>query len=44
LGRPRDDETLESRNAFVDRFEGDRISEMWMLLGVMPEQADAFFG
>lgn len=44
LGRPRDDETLESRNAFVYRFKGDRIAEMWMFLGVMPEQADAFFG
>lgn len=43
LGRPRDDETLESRNAFVYRFEKGRIAEMWMFLGVMPEQADAFF-
>jgi uncharacterized protein len=44
LGRPRDDETLESRNAFVYRFQGDRIAEMWMFLGVMAEQAEAFFG
>jgi ketosteroid isomerase-like protein len=44
LGRPRDDESLESRNAFVYRFEDGRIAEMWMFLGVMPEQADAFFG
>jgi len=44
LGRPRDDETLESRNAFVYRFEGGRIAEMWMFLGAMPEHTDAFFG
>ena len=44
LGRPRDDETVESRNAFVYRFEGDRIAEMWMFLGLMADQADAFFG
>jgi ketosteroid isomerase-like protein len=43
LGRTKDDETLESRNAFVYRFEGDRIAEMWMLLGVLPEPAEAFF-
>ena len=43
LGRPRDDETLESRNAFVYHFEEGRIAEMWMFLGAMPEQADAFF-
>ena len=36
LGRPQDDETLESRNAFVYRFEGDRIAEMWMFLGRRP--------
>lgn len=43
LGRPRDDETLESRNAFVYRFAGDRIAEMWMFLGVPAEQAGPFF-
>ena len=43
LGRKGDDETLESRNAFVYRFEGDRIAEMWMFLGVRPEAAEAFF-
>ena len=26
--------TLESRNAFVYRFENDRIAEMWMLVGL----------
>ncbi len=36
-GSASDDETLESRNAFVYRFEGDRIAEMWMFLGAMPE-------
>jgi hypothetical protein len=40
---PRDAETLESRNAFVYRFEGDRIAEMWMFLGALPEAAEAFF-
>jgi ketosteroid isomerase-like protein len=44
LGRTRDDQTLESRNAFVYRFDGDRIAEMWMFLGVLPEPAEAFFG
>lgn len=44
LGRPQDDETVESRNAFVYRFEGDRIAEMWMFLGLSPERAEAFFG
>jgi ketosteroid isomerase-like protein len=43
LGRPADDATLESRNAFVYRFEGDRIAEMWMFLGALPEAAEAFF-
>jgi len=43
LGRPQDDKTLESRNAFVYRFEGDRIAEMWMYVGALPEPAEAFF-
>jgi ketosteroid isomerase-like protein len=43
LGRPQDDETLESRNAFVYRFDGDRIAEMWMFLGVPADRAEAFF-
>jgi hypothetical protein len=43
LGRTADDETLTSRNAFVYRFEVDRIAEMWMFLGVLPELAEAFF-
>lgn len=43
LGRPGDDETIESRNAFVFRFDGGRIAEMWMFLGVRSEQAEAFF-
>jgi ketosteroid isomerase-like protein len=44
LGRPGDGETVESRNAFVYRFAGERIAEMWMYLGLLPEQAEAFFG
>ena len=35
--------TLESRNAFVYRFEGDQIAEMWMFLGAEREVAAAFF-
>jgi ketosteroid isomerase-like protein len=34
--------TLESRNAFVYRFEDGRIAEMWMFLGALPEPAEAF--
>ena len=36
--------TLESDNAFVYRFAGDRIAEMWMFLGADPESAATFFG
>ena len=43
LGRKSDDATLDSRNAFVYRFEADRITEMWMFLGMLPEQAESFF-
>ena len=39
----RNGKTLESRNAFVYRLEGDRIAEMWMFLGALPEAAEAFF-
>lgn len=39
----REGKTLQSRNAFVYRFEGDRIAEMWMFLGVLPDAAEAFF-
>lgn len=35
--------TLESRDAFIYRFDGGRIAEMWMFFGVLPEAADAFF-
>ena len=31
----RNGNTLESRNAFVYRFDGDRIAEMWMFLGAL---------
>jgi ketosteroid isomerase-like protein len=40
----RNGETVESENAFVYRFEGDRIAEMWMYVGLMPDVAEAFFG
>ena len=39
----RNGKTLESRNAFVYRFEGDRIAEMWMFLGALPDVGEAFF-
>ena len=34
--------TMESRNAFVYRFDDDRIAELWMFLGVLPDRAEAF--
>ena len=36
--------TLESDNAFVYRFVGGRIAEMWMFLGADPDTAATFFG
>jgi ketosteroid isomerase-like protein len=39
----RSGKTLESHNAFIYRFEGDRIAEMWMFLGAPPERAASFF-
>lgn len=39
----RNGQTLESDNAFIYRFEGDRIAEMWMFLGAPPERANPFF-
>ena len=39
----RNGKTLESRNAFVYRFDGDRIAEMWMFLGALHDEAEAFF-
>ena len=35
--------TLQSRNAFVYRFDGDRIAEMWMFLGARADEAERFF-
>jgi ketosteroid isomerase-like protein len=35
--------TLESDNAFVYRFAGDRIAQMWMFLGASPAAASSFF-
>lgn len=34
--------TLESKNAFIYRFDGDRIAEMWMFIGADPEAGRAF--
>lgn len=39
----RDGKTLESKNAFVYRFQDGRIAEMWMYLGADPDEAEAFF-
>jgi ketosteroid isomerase-like protein len=39
----RNGDALESRNAFVYRFDGDRIAEMWMFLGASRDAAEAFF-
>lgn len=39
----RNGQTVPSQNAFVYRFEGDRIAEMWMYIGMMPDVAEAFF-
>jgi ketosteroid isomerase-like protein len=35
--------SLESRNAFVYRLAGGQIAEMWMFLGALPDEAEAFF-
>jgi ketosteroid isomerase-like protein len=35
--------TLASKNAFVYRFVGNRIAEMWMFLGADRAEAEAFF-
>ena len=43
LGRKGGKDTIESKNAFVYRFDGDRIAEMWMYLGARPDAAEAFF-
>lgn len=39
----RNGHTVESPDAFVYRFDGDRIAEMWMFLGADPAAAEAFF-
>jgi ketosteroid isomerase-like protein len=39
----RNGRTLESRNAFVYQFRDDRIAEMWMFVGALPDAAEAFF-
>jgi len=35
--------TLESQNAFIYRFTGEKIAEMWMFVGADPGQATTFF-
>jgi ketosteroid isomerase-like protein len=40
----RNGQTLQSDNAFIYRFDGERIAEMWMFLGANPERANQFFG
>jgi ketosteroid isomerase-like protein len=35
--------TMESQDAFVYRFDRDRIAEMWMFFGALPETAASFF-
>lgn len=35
--------TLKSDNAFVYRFAGNRIAEMWMFVGADPDAAASFF-
>jgi ketosteroid isomerase-like protein len=35
--------SLAAHNAFVYRFDGDRIAEMWMFLGAPRDEAEAFF-
>ncbi|MEY2426269.1 MAG: uncharacterized protein QOI61_1841 [Actinomycetota bacterium] len=39
----RNGKTLESDNSFVYRFKGDRVAEMWMFIGALPEPSEAFF-
>jgi ketosteroid isomerase-like protein len=38
----RNGKKLVSDNAFVYRFDGDRIAEMWMFLGATPDATAAF--
>jgi ketosteroid isomerase-like protein len=39
----RNGRTMQSHNAFVYRFEDGRIAEMWMFLGALADEAEAFF-
>jgi ketosteroid isomerase-like protein len=39
----RNGKTLECDNAFNYRFENGRIAEMWMYIGALPAEAEAFF-
>ena len=39
----RNGKTLECDNGFNYRFENGRIAEMWMYIGALPAEAEAFF-
>lgn len=39
----RNGKTLNSRNAFIYRFDGDRIAEMWMFIGALADEGERFF-
>lgn len=39
----RNGKKMASDNAFVYRFVGDRVAEMWMFVGALREPAEAFF-
>jgi ketosteroid isomerase-like protein len=39
----RNGKTLACDNAFNYRFENGRIAEMWMYIGALPAEAEAFF-
>jgi ketosteroid isomerase-like protein len=43
LGRAADDDTVVSQNSFVYRFDGGRIAEMWVYLGLDANEAEKFF-
>ena len=43
LGRTADADTVLSQNSFVYRFDGGRIAEMWMYIGLDATEAEKFF-
>jgi ketosteroid isomerase-like protein len=40
----RDGRALDSSNAFIYRFDGEKIAEMWMLTGASPAEVAALLG